>query len=111
MAANTPAALGYSMPAEWQPHTATWLAWPHNTVTWPDQLPQVQEIYLSMIAALQEREGVHLLVNDAATAGEAWDGSSPAKAVSARWASAMSVRRISERALTVGRMFGSPSAA
>lgn len=70
MAANTPAALGYAMPAEWQPHTATWLAWPHNTVTWPDQLPQVQEIYLSMIAALQEREGVHLLVNDAATAAQ-----------------------------------------
>ena len=56
------------MPAEWEPHAATWLAWPHNTVTWPDQLPQVQEIFLRMIAALQEHEIVHLLVNDAATA-------------------------------------------
>ena len=46
---ETPAALGYRMPAEWEPHAATWLAWPHNTVTWPDQLAQVQDIFLHMI--------------------------------------------------------------
>jgi agmatine deiminase len=56
------------MPAEWEPHAATWLAWPHNTVTWPDQLPQVQQLFLHMIAVLQEQETVHLLVNDQATA-------------------------------------------
>ena len=68
MAPNTPAALGYRMPAEWEPHAATWLAWPHNAITWPDQLAQVQDIFLRMIAAVQEHETVHLLVNDAATA-------------------------------------------
>ena len=31
----TPAALGYRMPAEWAPHAATWLSWPHNAETWP----------------------------------------------------------------------------
>src|SRR5262249_17455157 len=67
---STPAALGYRMPAEWEPHAATWLAWPHNTTTWPDQLAQVQDIFLRMIAAVQEHETVHLLVNDAATAAQ-----------------------------------------
>jgi agmatine deiminase len=68
MAANTPAAMGYRMPAEWEPHAATWLAWPHNRDTWPHQLAQVQAIYIQLIAALQSQETVHLLVNDAATA-------------------------------------------
>jgi len=70
MTPNTPVALGYRMPAEWEPHAATWLAWPHNTLTWPDQLAQVQDIFLCMIAALHEHETVHLLVNDAATAAQ-----------------------------------------
>ena len=68
MAPNMPTALGYRMPAEWEPHTATWLAWPHNMITWPDQLLKVQDIFLLMIAAVHEQETVHLLVNDAATA-------------------------------------------
>jgi len=33
--AATPAQLGYIMPAEWEPHAATWLGWPHNTSDWP----------------------------------------------------------------------------
>ena len=56
------------MPAEWEPHAATWLAWPHNEETWPGLLPQVQEIFLDMIRALHPGEMVHLLVNDAAAA-------------------------------------------
>ena len=70
MAPNIPTALGYRMPAEWEPHAATWLAWPHNGITWPDQLTQVQDIFLRMIAAVHEHEIVHLLVNDAATAAQ-----------------------------------------
>ncbi len=68
MAPNMPTALDYRMPAEWELHLATWLAWPHNPVTWPDQLPQVQDIFLRIIAALHAQETVHLLVNDTATA-------------------------------------------
>jgi agmatine deiminase len=64
----TPAALGYRMPAEWEPHAATWLAWPHNEETWPQCLPQVQAIFLQMMAALLRHEQVHLLVNDDGTA-------------------------------------------
>ena len=57
MAPNMPTALDYRMPAEWELHLATWLAWPHNPITWPDQLPQVQDIFLRMIAALHRAAG------------------------------------------------------
>lgn len=56
-----PARLGYHMPAEWAPHAATWLAWPHNTETWPDHvLDDVQAIYLRLLSILQRHETVHL---------------------------------------------------
>jgi agmatine deiminase len=70
MAADTPAALGYRMPAEWEAHSATWLAWPHNRDTWPHQLEQVQAISIQIMAALQGQEIVQLLVNDADTASQ-----------------------------------------
>ena len=61
----TPADLGYRMPAEWRPHAATWLSWPKDPETWPDRVPQVEEIFLQMMAALAPNEIVNLLVNDA----------------------------------------------
>jgi agmatine deiminase len=64
MHAHSPAELGYRMPAEWEPHHATWLAWPHNHETWPQRLVEVQNIYLQMMAALMPHEQVHLLIND-----------------------------------------------
>lgn len=70
MPRSTPAVQGYHMPAEWESHTATWLAWPHNRDTWPDQLEQVQAIYVQLIKALQAGETVYVLVNDAATAAD-----------------------------------------
>ncbi|MEP6820530.1 MAG: agmatine deiminase family protein [bacterium] len=63
----TPAELGYRMPAEWQRHTATWLTWPKDPETWPDRVPQVEEIYLLMMAALAPHEIVNLLVDNAET--------------------------------------------
>ncbi len=66
----TPASLGYSMPAEWAPHRATWLSWPHNIETWPTQLEKVQNIWVQMVAALSPYEQVYLLVNDAAVKQE-----------------------------------------
>ena len=70
MTPDTPAARGYRMPAEWEPHAATWLAWPHNEEAWPGRLPQVRNIFLAMIEALHQEETVHLLVNDDATAAQ-----------------------------------------
>lgn len=63
----TSAALGYFMPAEWQRHTATWLSWPKDPLTWPNRVPQVEAIFLEMIAALVPHEVVNLLVDDVET--------------------------------------------
>jgi len=49
------------MPAEWEPHEGTWLAWPKDPVTWPDRVPQVEQLYLQMIEALTWGEKVFLL--------------------------------------------------
>jgi agmatine deiminase len=63
---ETPAALGFHMPAEWRPHAATWLTWPKDPETWPERVSQVEKIYLQMIAALTPHETVNLLVDDEA---------------------------------------------
>ncbi|MBI4372814.1 MAG: agmatine deiminase family protein [Candidatus Omnitrophica bacterium] len=65
MSANIfPNQLGYRMPAEWELHEATWLSWPHDVETWPDQLPELESIYLEMIGHLVQGEKVHILVHD-----------------------------------------------
>src|SRR6185295_6041837 len=61
----TPAELGFRMPAEWHRHAATWLSWPKDPETWPDRVPQVEEIFLQMMAALSPNEIVNLLVDSA----------------------------------------------
>ena len=48
-------------------HAATWLSWPKDPETWPDRVPQVEEIFLQMMAALAPYETVNLLVDDAVT--------------------------------------------
>ena len=59
-----PADLGFRMPAEWEPHSATWLAWPHHPETWPGRNPaEIEEVYIRMIQALLPCEMIHLLVN------------------------------------------------
>ena len=63
---TTPAELGFHMPAEWHPHAATWLSWPKDPETWPDRVPQAEQIFLQMMEALAPHETVNLLVNDTA---------------------------------------------
>jgi agmatine deiminase len=63
---KTPKELGYRMPAEWEPHEATWLTWPKDPQTWPDRVPQAEEAFARMIEALTPTERVDLLVDDAA---------------------------------------------
>lgn len=63
-----PAEQGYRMPAEWHPHESTWLVWPKNSQTWPDQVPEVQELYLQIVTLLAFQERVDLLVDDPDTA-------------------------------------------
>lgn len=63
-----PAGRGFRMPAEWEPHSGTWLSWPHNPGTWNESvLPKVEQTYLAIIQALAPGETVHILVNDPAS--------------------------------------------
>lgn len=62
---QTPASLGYHMPAEWEGHESTWLSWPQNSETWPGKkLARVEEAYLQMLEGLLPGEKVNLLVRD-----------------------------------------------
>ncbi|HLE46918.1 MAG TPA: agmatine deiminase family protein, partial [Candidatus Thermoplasmatota archaeon] len=63
----TPRELGFAMPAEWEPHEATWLSWPKDPVTWPDRVPKVETVFVEMMRALTPHERVDLLVDDART--------------------------------------------
>jgi len=72
MASQTPAALGYRMPAEWKPHTATWLSWPRREgISFPDSFDRVMPVLRSMVEALIESEQVCINVRDAAHEAEA----------------------------------------
>src|SRR5215510_8202237 len=66
----TPARLGYRMPAEWERHEATWLAWPHNLDTWPGKFDLVPDTYIEIVRALHTNEPVNICVNDAEAALE-----------------------------------------
>jgi agmatine deiminase len=61
---ETPHQLGYRMPAEWEPHEATWLAWPHNPEDWPGKFQAIPWLYAEIVRLLAARERVHLLVRD-----------------------------------------------
>jgi agmatine deiminase len=54
------------MPAEWSPHHATWLSWPHNRDTWPGVLPAAEDAMADMVAALAPHELVYINVLDEA---------------------------------------------
>jgi agmatine deiminase len=64
MIRDTPRALGYRMPAEWEPHAATWLSWPHNAESWPGKFEPVPDVFARIVAALHEHESVHILAGD-----------------------------------------------
>ena len=58
----------YRLPAEWEKHEATFLAWPHNAETWPGLLEGVEKTYLHIIQALLPGEKVYLLAKDCSAA-------------------------------------------
>ncbi|MBL8228228.1 MAG: agmatine deiminase family protein [Bryobacterales bacterium] len=64
---STPAALGYRMPAEWEPHAATWLAWPHERSDWPGKFAPVPWVYGEVVRYLSQVETVSILIPDAGT--------------------------------------------
>jgi agmatine deiminase len=62
---ETPRKLGYRMPAEWEPHQATWLAWPHNPEDWPGKFQTIPWLYAEIVRLLAAHEQVHFLVENA----------------------------------------------
>ena len=55
--------IHYRMPAEWEPHKATWLNWPHNPTDWPGRMSAVQKVYAELSQKLAVVEKVCILVN------------------------------------------------
>ena len=60
----TPKELGYRFPAEFEPHTATWLSWPHKQASWPGKIEAIYAPYCLFIKAVSENEFVHINVVD-----------------------------------------------
>lgn len=56
--------MTYRMPAEWEPHAGTWLAWPHNRKHWPGKFDPIPKMYVQFIKALTRSERVFLCVQD-----------------------------------------------
>jgi agmatine deiminase len=54
------------MPAEWEPHAATWIGWPHNASDWPGKFPPIPWTYGEIVRQLVAGELVRILVNSAA---------------------------------------------
>src|SRR6188768_2747597 len=56
----------FRMPAEWEPHEGTWLAWPHEKTDWPGKFQPIPWVYCEIVRHLARVERVHILVNDEA---------------------------------------------
>src|SRR3954471_12687060 len=59
------------MPAEWEPHEATWIAWPHNREDWPGRFAPIPWVYAEIVRKLAAVERVRILVDDRALREEA----------------------------------------
>ncbi|HEY3495717.1 MAG TPA: agmatine deiminase family protein, partial [Polyangiaceae bacterium] len=58
----TPFAEGYRMPAEWEPHAATWLAWPHEESDWPGKFAVIPWTFVELTRLIVRSERVRLIV-------------------------------------------------
>src|SRR5438094_7452267 len=54
------------MPAEWEPHAATWLACPHYELDWPGKFEPIPWVFAEIIRYLSRDERIELIVKDAA---------------------------------------------
>jgi agmatine deiminase len=61
---ETPASLGYRMPAEWEPHEATWLSWPHKEASWPGRFEPIPAVFVELTKLLTDSELVRINVAD-----------------------------------------------
>jgi agmatine deiminase len=64
-ATQTPAALGFRMPAEWERQEAVWLSWPHRRATWPGVFERIPAKFAEIAALISRRERVRINVSAA----------------------------------------------
>jgi agmatine deiminase len=60
---STPAPA-FRMPAEWEPHRATWIAWPHHEPDWPGKIEAIPWVYAEIVRVLHAHEHVEILCHD-----------------------------------------------
>jgi agmatine deiminase len=61
----------YRMPAEWEPHASTWMAWPHYRGDWPGKFEPIPWVYAEIIRHLARHERIDLIVNNKASESHA----------------------------------------
>ncbi len=61
----------FRMPAEWEPHRATWISWPHHEPDWPGKLGAIPWVYAEIARVLAGAETVEILCHDERVAGDA----------------------------------------
>jgi agmatine deiminase len=74
----------FRMPAEWEPHEATWLTWPHDEAHWPGKFEKIPPIWARMVKELEAGEEVHILIHDAPTRDSAVEAMNRAGVVGRR---------------------------
>jgi len=67
----SPTQLGYRFPAEWEPHAATWISWPHRLKTWPGKFEPIPGIYTHLVKTLAAFEPVNILAGAGPVADQA----------------------------------------
>ena len=60
-------AVRYRLPAEWEPHDATWLVWPQNASDWPGKFSGIKRVYRKIVSHLSESEKVRIIVDPGGT--------------------------------------------
>jgi agmatine deiminase len=61
-----PASLGFRMPAEWEAHAATWIAWPHERDDWPGKFAPITWVFTEIVRHLSRVESIHIVVRGGA---------------------------------------------
>jgi agmatine deiminase len=64
-------APNYHFPAEWEPHAATWLGWPHNRTDWPGKFTPIHWVYGEIVRRLIHGERVRIIVKNHAHESQA----------------------------------------
>ena len=68
---TTPRMNGCRWPAEWEPHAATWMAWPHRLKTWPGRFEPIPQRFAQLIGTLAQFERVNVLAGGEAVMAQA----------------------------------------